>query len=196
MFQAYEDYSRRWVIFCVSARSVLTHSDVLTISKLDSGLFAMTPVDVQLESTARDAVKMFTGEAKSAGIDLQFQIDHSCKRFDIVNVSLDPTRVSQILINLLTNAIKFTRLEKKRQIVVNFSISLERPTHNADGRVMFIPRTGGTEAKTLLADWDQGDSVRLSCGIAYEHKTNRLGLRAVFGTRYWYRYDRGGLVCC
>jgi CheY-like chemotaxis protein len=125
----------------------------------------MTPIDVQLESTARDAVKMFEGEAKSAGVDLQFHIDDSCKRFGVVNVSLDPTRVLQILINLLTNAIKFTRLEAKRQILISLSISLERPTHNVDGRVTYIPRSGGSEAKTLQADWEQGQSIFVSFSV-------------------------------
>ncbi|KAF9693531.1 hypothetical protein EKO04_008284 [Ascochyta lentis] len=133
--------------------------DVLTISKLDSGLFAMTPIDVQLESTARDAVKMFEGEAKSAGVDLQFYIEKSCKQLGVVSVSLDPTRVLQILINLITNAIKFTRLEATRKILVSLGISLERPTNNIDGRVAFIPTSGGSEAKTLQADWELGESV-------------------------------------
>lgn len=68
------------------------------MSKLDSGLFVMTPVDVQLDSIARDAVKMFEGEAKSVGIDLQFRLEDSCKTTAIQHVSLDPTRVLQILI--------------------------------------------------------------------------------------------------
>ena len=72
--------------------------DVLTMSKLDSGLFVMTPVDVQLESIARDAVRMFEGEARSAGIRLEFCVEPSCKTLNIANVSLDPTRVLQILI--------------------------------------------------------------------------------------------------
>jgi signal transduction histidine kinase len=69
--------------------------DVLTMSKLDSGLFAMTPIDVQVDSVARDAVKMFEGEAKAAGVDLKFHLEESCT---FKNVSLDPTRVLQILI--------------------------------------------------------------------------------------------------
>ncbi|UPX17010.1 uncharacterized protein EKO05_0007387 [Ascochyta rabiei] len=133
--------------------------DVLTISKLDSGLFAMTPIDVPLESTARDAVKMFEGEAKSAGVELQFHIDTSCKQLGVVNISLDPTRVLQILINLLTNAIKFTRLEAKRQILVSLGVSLERPTHSTNKQVTFIPTSGASEAKTLQADWERGESV-------------------------------------
>jgi signal transduction histidine kinase len=68
------------------------------MSKLDSGLFVMTPVDVQLESIARDAVRMFEGEAKSAGIKLEFCVEPSCKQLNVANVSLDPTRVLQILI--------------------------------------------------------------------------------------------------
>jgi signal transduction histidine kinase len=61
-------------------------------------LFLMTPVDVQLDSIARDAVKMFEGEARSAGVDLRFELEDSCKRIKVDNVSLDPTRVLQILI--------------------------------------------------------------------------------------------------
>ncbi|KAF1926105.1 uncharacterized protein M421DRAFT_224907 [Didymella exigua CBS 183.55] len=133
--------------------------DVLTMSKLDSGLFTMTPIDVELESTARDAVKMFEGEARAAGVHLQLHMDDSCKQHNLARVSLDPTRVLQILINLLTNAIKFTRLEAKREIIVTLSVALTRPTHNADGRVSYIPRSSGHEAKTLLADWEQGQSV-------------------------------------
>lgn len=72
--------------------------DVLTMSKLDSGLFVMTPVDVKLESIARDAVRMFEGEARSAGIKLEFCVEPSCKQLNVTNVSLDPTRVLQILI--------------------------------------------------------------------------------------------------
>jgi len=68
------------------------------MSKLDSGLFVMTPVDVQLESIARDAVKMFEGEARAADIKLDFHVEDSCKNVDISSVSLDPTRVLQILI--------------------------------------------------------------------------------------------------
>jgi signal transduction histidine kinase len=70
------------------------------MSKLDSGLFIMTPVDVQLESVAKAAVKMFEGEARSAGIGLELFLEDSCKETNIKSISLDPTRVLQILINL------------------------------------------------------------------------------------------------
>ncbi|KAI2487400.1 BaeS Signal transduction histidine kinase [Pyrenophora tritici-repentis] len=133
--------------------------DVLTMSKLDSGLFMMTPVDVQLDSIARDAVKMFEGEAKSAGVELHFKLEDSCKDTKIEYVSLDPTRVLQILINLITNAIKFTRLEEIRKISVSLGISLEQPTHSASGNVPFSRTSEGAEAQTLQADWEKGQPV-------------------------------------
>ncbi|KAF1837851.1 hypothetical protein BDW02DRAFT_595148 [Decorospora gaudefroyi] len=133
--------------------------DVLTMSKLDSGLFAMTPVDVQLDSIARDAVKMFKGEATSAGIDLQFQLEESCSSMDVSNVSLDPTRVLQILINLITNAIKFTRLEATRRICVSLGIALTQPTHSVNGNVHFLRTSEASDAQTLQSDWDKGEIV-------------------------------------
>lgn len=147
---------------------------MLTISKLDSGLFVMTPVDVQLESIARDAVKMFEGEAKSAGVDLKFLVEDSCKKGNVEMVSLDPTRVLQILIvsccqaidkhlltvkNLITNAIKFTRLEPIRKISVSLGITFERPTHSEHGKVLFSRTSEASEAQTLQADWEKGDIV-------------------------------------
>ncbi|KAE8842153.1 hypothetical protein PTNB73_00208 [Pyrenophora teres f. teres] len=133
--------------------------DVLTMSKLDSGLFMMTPVEVKLDSIARDAVKMFEGEAKSAGVDLQFELEDSCKNTKIDYVSLDPTRVLQILINLITNAIKFTRLEEIRKISVSLGISLEQPTYSASGNVPFSRTSESVEAQTLQADWEKGQPV-------------------------------------
>ncbi|RMZ73233.1 sensory transduction histidine kinase [Pyrenophora seminiperda CCB06] len=133
--------------------------DVLTMSKLDSGLFVMTPVDVQLDSIARDAVKMFEGEAKSAGVDLQFKLEDSYKDIKVEHVSLDPTRVLQILINLITNAIKFTRLEETRKICVSLGISFEQPTHSVSGNVPFSRTSEASEAQTLQADWEKGQTV-------------------------------------
>ncbi|KAF2828192.1 hypothetical protein CC86DRAFT_465931 [Ophiobolus disseminans] len=133
--------------------------DVLTMSKLDSGLFVMTPVDVQLQSIARDAVKMFEGEAKAADIKLEYHVEESCKHTNIQSVSLDPTRVLQILINLVTNAIKFTRLEETRHISVSLGISFEQPVHYADGQLPFLRSSEATDAESLRLDWEKGQIV-------------------------------------
>lgn len=68
------------------------------MSKLDSGLLVMTPVDVQPAVIARHAVKMFEGEAKAAKVGLKFSLESSCHQIGVDWVSLDPTRLLQILI--------------------------------------------------------------------------------------------------
>lgn len=70
--------------------------DVLTMSKLDSGLLVITPVEVQLDSIARDAVKMFEQEAKASGIDMSLRLEND--ELKSTSVSLDPTRIMQVLI--------------------------------------------------------------------------------------------------
>jgi signal transduction histidine kinase len=71
--------------------------DILTISKLDSGLLVITPVDAQPESLLKHAVKMFHAEAKAARVELSYSIDRSYRDMDLNWVSLDPTRLLQVI---------------------------------------------------------------------------------------------------
>ncbi|KAF2440887.1 hypothetical protein P171DRAFT_465568 [Karstenula rhodostoma CBS 690.94] len=144
--------------------------DVLTMSKLDSGLFVMTPADVPFQSIARDAVKMFEGEAKAAGVALEYHAEDSCSKTKIEYVSLDPTRVLQILINLITNAIKFTRLEKTRCISVKLGVSSEPPLQGFDERVKFDRTPGVEESQTLRTDWAKGEVLYIIFSV---HDTGR-----------------------
>lgn len=50
------------------------------MSGLDSALLVMTPIDVELESVARDAVRMFEGQAKLSHVDLVLRLEKSCKQ--------------------------------------------------------------------------------------------------------------------
>lgn len=130
--------------------------DILTVSKLDSGLLVITPVDAQPESVVKHAAKMFDSEAKAAGVDLAFVVDQSYRDLAVDWVSLDPTRVLQILINLLTNAIKFTRLETNtRQITITLAASATEPTSVPDG-VQFIQTRLVSDNHHLENDWKQG----------------------------------------
>jgi hypothetical protein len=59
--------------------------------------------------------------------------------------------------NLITNAIKFTRLEEIREISVSLGISLKQPTHSFS--VPFTRTSEASEAATLQADWEKGEIV-------------------------------------
>ena len=70
--------------------------DILTVSKLDSGLLIITPIEVQPEVVTIYALKMFESEAKVAGVDLTFTIDSSYSELNVNWVRLDPTRLLQV----------------------------------------------------------------------------------------------------
>lgn len=129
------------------------------MSKLDSGLLVMTPDDAQPELIGRHAVKMFEAEAKAAEVDLSFAVEPSFHESGLDWASLDPTRLLQVLINLVTNAIKFTRLEERRTVTVSIGACDARPSTNQIGHVEYIRTSTAPEAPTLVADWSKGGTV-------------------------------------
>lgn len=140
--------------------------DILTVSKLDSGLLVVTPIDVQPESVVKHAVKMFDSEAKAAGVELSFVVDQSYSDLGVDWVSLDPTRVLQVLINLLTNAIKFTRLEPNtRQITITLAASATEPKSSPDG-IQFIETRLVSDNHHLEHDWKQGKTQYIQFSVS------------------------------
>jgi CheY-like chemotaxis protein len=87
----------------------------------------------------KDALKMFDGELRTADIQLSIVEDSSLHQLKVSWVLLDPVRVLQVLINLMTNAIKFTRTEPIRSIEVKIAASLTRPSI-IDSDIQYFPQ--------------------------------------------------------
>ncbi|KAL8921096.1 MAG: hypothetical protein Q9172_004189 [Xanthocarpia lactea] len=136
--------------------------DILTLSKLDSALLLVTPCDVMPVSVVQRALKMFDGEVQTAKIKLDFRVDESLRRLDVQWVRLDPSRLLQVLINLTTNAIKFTSTQAKRIITVTLAASLQHPSQiPIFGQVSYIPFRAKRKDLTKGVDWGTGEKCYL-----------------------------------
>jgi PAS domain S-box-containing protein len=113
--------------------------DILTMSKLDSKFLAVTPCTVNPIQIVKDALKMFEVEARRVDIVLTSIVDKSFDQLGYDYLDLDPSRVKQVLINLLTNALKFTKSGKTRNVTIRVKASKSIPGRDMT-IVDFIPR--------------------------------------------------------
>lgn len=135
--------------------------DILTLSKLDSALLMVTPVKVHPVEVVQRALKMFEGELETNDISLEFRIEKSYLDLQVDRVKLDPSRLLQVLINLTTNAIKFTHAQNKRTIIVSVGASTERPISSESGVTYFPSRSKTKDIATDDAEWGTGDNIFL-----------------------------------
>ncbi|KAK7934581.1 histidine kinase hhk13p [Apiospora marii] len=130
--------SANTIMYCVQHQKQIV-DDVLTLSKLDADLLVVSPIPVQPATLIRTSVKIFEPELKMTGISLNFSEDASLKALGVDYVLLDPNRFLQIVINLVTNAIKFTKNAAIRNIDITVSALAAPPTEQELG-VAYVPR--------------------------------------------------------
>ena len=79
-------------------------NDILDFSKIESGNMELEHRDFDLRTCIEEVLDIFANKAGQLGLDLVYEIDHNVPA-QIVGDSL---RLRQILVNLVSNAIKFT----------------------------------------------------------------------------------------
>ena len=79
-------------------------NDILDLSKLEAGKMPIEIVAFDLRSCLEDVIQLLTSQAKEKGLTLTLSIDREVPS----NLRGDPTRLRQIVLNLIGNAIKFT----------------------------------------------------------------------------------------
>src|SRR6202040_1645689 len=93
----------------LSADSLLSIiNDILDFSKIEAGMLIIEKVEFDLEGSVKNAMGLMLPRAHEKGIELDYSI-HPGVPARLVG---DPSRLRQILLNLLGNAVKFTEKGK------------------------------------------------------------------------------------
>ncbi|TKA62197.1 hypothetical protein B0A55_10530 [Friedmanniomyces simplex] len=147
-----ENAAAAGTILACAAHQKRIIDDVLILSRLESHMLSIAPVVGQPSKVVADTIRMFDGEAEMTGTKIEAVRDESYSTWDVDWMLMDTSRLTQILINLISNAIKFTASQPTRKIKVSFGQLPRRLQHlqTAFGDVEWIsPKDSGRVHATL-----------------------------------------------
>lgn len=78
--------------------------DILDFSKIEAGEMTLEEIPTDLRALTKETVEMFEEDIKNKGVKITTRYERGLP----LNFIIDPTRIKQIIINLVGNAIKFT----------------------------------------------------------------------------------------
>ena len=163
-------------------------NDILDFSRIESGMLSMETIRFNLEDVLENMSNRIFLKAVEKGVDLIFDVDPDVP----LALEGDPLRLSQILINLGDNAIKFS--ESGDEILVSVAVQQEE----GDGALLhFSVRDTGigmTEAQQakLFQPFSQADSSTTrkyggtGLGLVISKKLTNL-----MGGKIWFESEAG-----
>ncbi len=107
--QRLPDQSSRMVDYLgkikLSSQSLLRIiNDILDLSKIEAGKFKLERINFDISSVASNLREIFTDQAENKGLKFEINVAEDVPH----KLVGDPVRLNQVLINLISNAIKFT----------------------------------------------------------------------------------------
>ena len=120
--------------------------DILSLSKLDSNLLEICPTAFRVKSFLGQVENTFKTEAEQAGVQLVAVADPSLTELGVDWIDADPGRVTQVLFNMVANAIKFTKdRSDERAVTVRIGVASWPPTAIFDGLIKAVQKTGSVD---------------------------------------------------
>ena len=116
-------------------------NDILDISKIEAGKLSFENIAFDLRSIVKDIVVLHSLKSEQQGVSLVQDIDDSLPETLIG----DPTRIRQIIVNLVSNALKFTR---QGEVKVSVDV-VKNKTDSVDLKIT-VSDTGIGISKTAL----------------------------------------------
>jgi two-component system, sensor histidine kinase and response regulator len=128
-------------------------NDILDISKIEAGKLELETIPFDIRSTIETSVIPFTAKAIEKGLELNMLI-----RSDIPRLLIgDPTKLRQVISNLISNAVKFT---EKGEVFIE--VCSKKETDNSIKLLFIVTDTGigmtEQELSKLFKPFTQADS--------------------------------------
>lgn len=144
-------------------------NDILDISRIEAGKLELALEPISLYETVEMCVKDFELQHKESSVSLKYTVSNKVPN----QVQGDAVRITQILANLISNAIKFT---KKGSITLNVAVNSETEALSVVQFTLADTGRGMTEAQveTIFNEYEQ---VELNDNRV--HKGAGLGLSIV-----------------
>lgn len=129
-------------------------NDILDLSKIESGKLEILPEEYDFSSLIHDIMNMITMKAKDKGLDVHLSIDENLpSRF-----WGDDTRLRQVLVNIMNNAVKYT---EKGSVTLTVTGAVAEGSHSIkDG--------------TFDSDTQSEDPV---CSLTFQVRDTGIGIR-------------------
>lgn len=121
-------------------------NDILDFSKIEAGKLQLEAIPFEVRRTIEEALAVSSPTAEQKGLRLSCQVDPRIP-FSLIG---DPTRLRQILVNLVSNAVKFTE-----QGAITVSAELEETREGRYGLSVSVIDTGigiSLESQTNIFD--------------------------------------------
>ncbi len=128
-------------------------NDILDYARIESGKLHLERIDFDLEELLSDTLALFSAQAVEKRLRLHLGLDRGVPR----RLNGDPTRLRQVLMNLLSNALKFTA---EGHVAVRVQRRFDEGGHE---RLLYSVSDSGIgisaqAQKTLFESFSQADS--------------------------------------
>lgn len=103
-------------------------NDVLGLSQIQLNQLAVTPVEYELGQKLRMIQRMYQADCRAKKLDFEILLGKGIQSLG-KNLTMkgDPTRIQQVVVNLISNAIKFTSRSQVKRVTFRVDISTEAP---------------------------------------------------------------------